>query len=96
MYFIKTLFDIKIEYIEENLENLENIDNLDNVYKKENTQLESFIVNIIEEWNQDNSKDYLLGSIIYTLSTRDYHIDEFINIFACQGNRTQGKINCNN
>ena len=39
MYFIKTLFDIKIEYIEENLENLENIDNLDNVYKKENTQV---------------------------------------------------------
>lgn len=50
-------------------------------YKKENTQLESFIVKTIEEWNQDNSKDYLLGSIIYTLSTRDYHIDEFINIY---------------
>ena len=50
-------------------------------YKKENMQLESFIVNTIEEWNQDNSKDYLLGSIIYTLSTRDYHIDEFINIY---------------
>ena len=50
-------------------------------YKKENTKLESFIVNAIDEWKQDNSKDYLLGSIVYTLSTRDYHIDDFINIY---------------
>ena len=57
-------------------------------YKKENTQLESFIVETIEEWNQDNSKDYLLGSIVYTLSTRDYHIDEFINIYNSGDDKT--------
>ena len=50
-------------------------------YKKENTQLEGFIVNAIDEWKQDNSKDYLLGSIVYTLATRDYHIDDFINMY---------------
>jgi len=49
-------------------------------YKKENTQLESFIVKTMDEWNQDRSKDYLLGSIVYTIAMRDYQIDDFIHM----------------
>ena len=50
-------------------------------YKKENKSLENFIIKTTEEWQQDQTKDYLLGTIVGTLATRNYRIDDFISTF---------------
>jgi hypothetical protein len=51
------------------------------MYKTANPSLEKFITQTIDEWKLDSKKDYLLGSIVSTLASRDYCVAEFISNF---------------
>lgn len=49
-------------------------------YKMENNTLEAFIVKMIDEWKADNTKHHLLSSIVVTMASREYRIDEYVNM----------------
>jgi len=50
------------------------------IYAEDNPSLETFILELIEEWtnNDDNRYDCNVGSIIYTLALRPYNLVSFV------------------
>jgi len=53
----------------------------ENLYKVENPTLLKFIKKTYEDWLQHPKHDWLVGSIIYTLSTRTYQICSFMDSY---------------
>lgn len=51
-------------------------------YKKDNPTLHDFILKTTNEWRADRSQDHLIGSIVHTLASRDYQIDDFVSSFV--------------
>ena len=66
--FRKELFDYLIQTYE-------------NLYKFDNPELGDFIDKLYSEWLFNNGLDHYIGSIIMTLCTRDYRIDQFVTTY---------------
>jgi hypothetical protein len=49
---------------------------------KNSTQFASFITGAFEEWLQDQSKDYLLGTMIWNMALREYCIQNFLEKYC--------------
>jgi hypothetical protein len=64
------------------------------IYEKYNSDLKNFINNTMESWKQNTSHHWYLGSIVYTLSKREYDLSEFIeNYFSLKCYKEDKKIN---
>jgi len=48
------------------------------IYESKNKRLRNFILENIEKWKNDNTQHYILGSIVMTMTKRQYDITPFI------------------
>ena len=52
-----------------------------NVFELLNPELHIYLNKIKNIWEEDNSKDWVVASFIYTLNTREYSIDNFVTTY---------------
>ena len=51
------------------------------LYQKEHPALQTYINHLVEEWNDDNGKEWNLATLVATIATRTYRLDEFIGTY---------------
>ena len=51
------------------------------IYKKKNPALQKYIEKLVEEWNADNGKEWNLATLVATIATRTYSLDDFISTY---------------
>jgi hypothetical protein len=53
----------------------------EDIYESKNTDLKKYINTLIANWKKNNDADWLIGSLIMTLCSRNYSLKNFITTF---------------